>query len=54
MLKEDFPKNERLDILQKCFLRVAALVKKGAYCDFTIKMEDGKITIWTVTTKEKP
>jgi len=48
------PNDDRLIKLRKCFERVAELVKKGAYCDFTIKMEDGKITIWLVTTKEKP
>jgi hypothetical protein len=48
------PDNERMDKLRKAFERVAELVKEGSYCDFTIKMEDGKITIWTVTTKEKP
>jgi hypothetical protein len=53
MLNES-PRNERLDILQKCFLRVAELIKKGSYCDFTIKMEDGKIVMWTITLKEKP
>jgi hypothetical protein len=48
------PTDERLEKLRKCFERVSELVKKGAYCDFTIKMEDGKITIWLITTKEKP
>jgi hypothetical protein len=48
------PDHERLEKLRKAFERCAELVKTGAYCDMTIKMEDGKITIWTVTTKEKP
>jgi hypothetical protein len=46
--------DERLDKARKCFERVIELVKKGTYCDFTIKMEDGKIVIWLITTKEKP
>jgi len=46
--------DDRLAKCQKAFERVLELVKQGAYCDFTIKMEGGRITIWTVTTKEKP
>ena len=46
--------DERLDRARKAFERVIELIKKGAYADFTLKMEDGKITIWTITTKEKP
>ena len=45
---------ERLERLKKCFERVGELVKKGAFADITIKMEDGKITIWLITIKEKP
>jgi hypothetical protein len=48
------PNNERLDKARKAFERVIELVNRGSYCDFTIKMEDGKIVIWTITTKEKP
>lgn len=53
-MAERIGEDRRLEAARKCFERVVSLVKQGAFCDFTIKMEDGKIVIWTILTKEKP
>jgi hypothetical protein len=45
---------DRFERARKCCERLLELVKKGSYCDLTVKMEDGRITIWTILTKEKP
>jgi len=46
--------DERLDFLEQCCHRIGNLVRKEAWCEFSIKMEKGRITIWSVTMKEKP
>jgi len=54
MLVDNVGKNDRLEKARNAFERVMGLVKKGAYCDVTLKMEDGKIVFLTILTKEKP
>ena len=45
---------EKLDKARKFYSRLLELVKEEKYVDVEVKMEAGRITIWSEKVKTKP